>query len=70
MNGCSWFPRMRMRVEDCCNQHDEQYSKASTVSRSNADANLLRCIWKQSYFYAVVVYLGVRCFGWMFYKRT
>lgn len=55
--------------ETCCVQHDQDYSKDSTVSRRDADLKLLKCgvevarPWR-----AIIMFAAVRAFGWIFYK--
>lgn len=50
----------------CCQKHDEDYANPE-VSRWEADRDLFRCVWKESYLvWACVMFTGVRCFGWAF----
>jgi hypothetical protein len=53
----------------CCDTHDKQYSKNSRTSRKSADKQLRECVKKQGHpYYAKVMYVAVRAFGWIFYK--
>ena len=64
---CSGIPRMKLQVETCCEMHDKAYSR-SGMSRKQADAELYACIAQERPKFAYVVWLGVRLFGWMFYR--
>jgi hypothetical protein len=65
---CTMFPRMKMHVEECCKQHDRDYSRYTKLSRYRADLNFFRCVWKHNKFFAIVMYIGVRLFGHRYYK--
>lgn len=65
---CSGIPRMKLAVESCCEAHDRAYSQGSTVSRREADRQLYACLAPSRPVFARLVYVGVRLFGWLFYK--
>lgn len=58
---------MKLQVENCCEAHDTAYT--GTVTRQQADQQLYDCIAQERPKFAYVVWLGVRTFGWLFYKR-
>ena len=65
---CTMFPEGDW--SDCCKQHDLDYAKGSGVSRKVADLKLKRCIRSGGKpKLAKVVYVGVRLFGWLFYRK-
>ena len=66
---CSFFPRITTAGETCCEQHDKNYSRDSVVTRKEADQILFLCMQVRHPYLAPVMYLGVRLFGWIFYKR-
>lgn len=53
----------------CCEQHDLDYSAELGIDRRIADRDLLLCAvahnrpWR-----GIVMFIGVRLFGWIFYK--
>jgi hypothetical protein len=65
---CSFWPDHWITYDysACCEQHDKDYED-DTVSRWDADVALMQCVCKQCKpVMAVIMFLGVRCFGWMF----
>jgi len=54
----------------CCGQHDIAYGVGGTwQDRLQADRALRNCIWNSGEpFLALIYYLGVRLFGWLFYN--
>jgi len=52
----------------CCARHDRRYEN-KRITRRQADILLYRCVAKHSKPVAAIMYLGVRAFGWYFYKR-
>lgn len=68
---CTGIPRMKLAVENCCEQHDKNYGTDSQVSRHDADVLLYQCLLRSGRpVFARVVYLFVRLFGWIFYKGS
>lgn len=66
-NGCTGIP-WTTRFEDCCDRHDIAY--ALGYSRADADWILRECIKDKGMpVRAWVVWLAVRCLGWMFWKK-
>jgi len=54
----------------CCQQHDLDYANPF-ITRWDADVALLICVKNSSQpFLAVIMFIGVRCFGWMFKHYT
>lgn len=66
---CTMFPRITVAGETCCQQHDKNYSHDSTVTRKEADQILFLCLQGPHPYVAPLMYLGVRLFGWILYKR-
>jgi hypothetical protein len=53
----------------CCEQHDKDYGRESTISRREADKKLRLCVIEKGHpVRAWVMWVGVRVFGWFFYK--
>ena len=52
----------------CCVDHDKAYRTGGwVISRLKADWELLKCLWKQNFLIAILMFVGVRCFGmWAF----
>jgi hypothetical protein len=54
---------------ECCCRHDRRYVN-KRLSRKQADKLLYRCVKRKSNaFMASVMYVGVRSFGWYFYRK-
>jgi len=54
----------------CCKLHDRRYEN-KRLTRKQADELLYRCVVrKHSRFIATIMWLGVRMFGWYFYRRA
>lgn len=78
-DGCSGVPEFGQTK--CCNDHDYDYRIDSGVSRLRGDWRLACCIWKNAnkqeklikrmelYAVSVGYFIGVRCFGWLFYQK-
>lgn len=66
MTGCTLWPD-REKNRACCAQHDTDY--ALGVPRRYADRELLICLLEHGYSatLAVLMWVGVRIFGWPFY---
>ena len=58
-----------MGVESCCEAHDRNYGPDSTMTRWQADRELRRCIAQYRPNVSWIVWVGVRLFGWRFYKK-
>lgn len=65
---CSGIPRMKLQVESCCERHDQAYH-GSGMTRKQADDALYYCIAQERPTFAYAVWLGVRLFGWAFYRK-
>lgn len=78
-NFCTAFPdNIRgTDISQCCKAHDDAYSVNTTITRHEADVNLMNCV-KEAFptntFLAVVIpllmYAGVRVAGRLFYKKN
>ena len=76
MNYCTLFPEGWW--PHCCAAHDAAY--AAQTARDVADMDLLRCVVASatsspalavvSAVIGVVMYIGVRVFGWFFYNKA
>lgn len=69
-NGCNCVPDLNL--EKCCRVHDFRYwshpHRLSYFERKEADQEFRDCIKEKGHPYiAVLYYLGVRLFGWLFY---
>lgn len=65
-NYCTAFPDGEEGM--CCKAHDEAY-RGGTLDRKEADKALYQCVRDNGEPYkAIVMYVGVRLFGWLFYK--
>lgn len=52
----------------CCKAHDEAYSGA--IPRVDADVALYQCVFNSGRpVQALLMFLAVRCFGWIFYGK-
>lgn len=68
-DGCTGVPDFNFRK--CCERHDRDYSHASSLTRRQADLGLKACISQYTLtpIIPTVYYVGVRLFGWIFYKK-
>lgn len=66
---CSGIPRMKTQVETCCQAHDKAYGKNGTGTRAEADLALWNCLRPDRPKFGYVVYLAVRLFGWIFWRK-
>lgn len=63
----NWFDE---RFGDLCENHDSLYTSKSAVSRYDADCKLAGSMFFRGYpFFAIITFVAVRSFGWLFYKR-
>ena len=54
----------------CCARHDRRYEN-KRLTRFQADKLLFRCVNRKSnVLIASIMFLGVRAFGWYFYKKA
>jgi hypothetical protein len=66
---CTGAPNLGKETQSCCKRHDFDYSPESKVSRRDADILLLLCVAERGMpWRAIVMFILVRLFGWMFYK--
>lgn len=66
-NYCTAFPDGEEGM--CCKAHDIEYSTKGTLSRKEADKALYQCVKENGEpVKAALMYVGVRAFGWLFYK--
>ncbi len=71
-NWCTLWPDRWINYDYsvCCKIHDEEYAD-ETISRFEADVNLLNCVNKHANsVMAVTMFVGLRLFGWMFRHYT
>lgn len=55
---------------ECCARHDKRYEN-KRLTRKQADRLLYRCVHKKSKkVVALIMYVGVRAFGWYFYRKV
>lgn len=55
---------------ECCALHDRRYEN-KRLTRYQADKLLFRCVNRKSNIkMAIVMFLGVRLFGWFFYNKS
>jgi len=76
-NGCTLAPNEKFKT--CCDLHDIDYSKETTVSRREADDKLFRCILRKGEWFIVshiyyfllasLYWCGVRVFGLFWYRK-
>lgn len=66
---CTGIPRMKMAVESCCAAHDRAYAER-TGTRAEADRALYDCLKSTRPIFAWFVYVTVRVFGWLFWRRA
>ncbi len=65
---CSFVPDHNKEVHTCCELHDTGYSSGSD-SRVSLDSKFRQCIISSGHpVLAWVYWIGVRLFGWAFYK--
>lgn len=67
---CTLFPDeiAGVSLRSCCFAHDVAY--ATGVPKLEADLSLARCVAAQGLpATAVVMFLGVTLFGWLFYRK-
>lgn len=69
MSKCNFIQRVDDHSDSCCAEHDFQYSKEGVLSRSEADKNLLICVAKNFPLWAVIGWVLVRLFGWVYWER-
>ena len=72
-NTCTFFPDkiFGKYIGDICKQHDDDYAIGTQVSRAEADAKLFLEVNKRGLpRLAVVMFVGVRSLGWIFYGKT
>ena len=65
---CSAWPDKWISYDysTCCKRHDEDYADPK-VGRLEADNRLFKCVRKHSnLLMAIIMWIGVRCCGWMF----
>lgn len=67
MNNCTGF--LEGNWSRCCARHDKRY-ESSRLTRYQADILLYRCTKKKCKIVAPIMFIGVRLFGWYFYKRS
>lgn len=66
-NGCTSFVDGAWRL--CCDLHDQAYSEQ--LPKLFSDLDLASCVTAQGYpGIALVMFLAVSLFGWLFYPRT
>ncbi len=53
----------------CCEAHDFHYSAMSTISRYEADKHLYKCVKQKSRPIAILMFIGVRLFGYNNYDK-
>lgn len=54
---------------ECCARHDRRYAN-KRLTRYQADRLLYRCVSRKSnILIASIMFIGVRSFGWLFYKK-
>lgn len=76
---CTLFPDriLQYDISQCCKAHDDAYLIISSIPRYEADLELMNCV-KEAFptntFLAITIpllmYFGVRAFGWKFFKKT
>lgn len=67
---CTGARGFNHETQSCCEVHDIQYAQRSGVSRFDADANLMQCVWRNGMpLRAVLLFVAVRSFGWIFYHN-
>ena len=64
-DGCTCF--FDGNWKSCCDRHDRRYAN-TRLTRKQADRLLYRCVSRRSKFAAMVMYIGVRTFGWIRYE--
>jgi hypothetical protein len=67
-DGCTCVPDLNL--SDCCRQHDYDYysEKHCYRNRKEADKRMYRCVKSKGRpFIAILYYLGLRLFGWLFF---
>ena len=66
---CTGAPNFNRDTQTCCERHDADY-QSGYVTREQADAALLICVtahgmpWR-----AIAMFVAVRLFGWLFFKK-
>lgn len=64
-DGCTcWFDG---NWKHCCDFHDRRYAN-QRLTRYQADKLLYRCVAKKSKPMALIMFIGVRLFGWIRYR--
>lgn len=67
---CTGWRNAPANINSCCHQHDRDYGIKGTVSRSEADKRLRNCLILQGHpIKALVFWILVRLFGWVYYKK-
>lgn len=72
-NHCTSWPEAWW--SDCCKAHDKAYELQ--IERAQADKELFSCVYNNadgfliipSFLIACLMYIGVRAFGWKYYKK-
>lgn len=66
---CTGSPNFNRETQSCCEIHDALYHPDAGVSRLDADIALLVCVANRGMpWRAIVMFIGVRLFGWAFYR--
>lgn len=66
---CTGAEGFNHETQSCCERHDEAYASTSYMSRRDADLHLMICVARRGMPYrAMLLYIAVRMFGWLFYK--
>lgn len=71
-NNCTCFPDIILEINHsvCCKLHDFNYGKQH-ISRWTADKRFFKCLKKKTYLLvAVLMWLGVRAFGWYWWNKS
>ena len=67
MSKCTFF--FGGSHNSCCEQHDKNYAADTQVTRREADRQLRECVIEKGHpVRAWVMWVGVRLFGWIFYR--
>lgn len=66
---CSFINNAGSEINECCREHDFQYSEFGTLTRAEADMDLRQCAGKRHPKRAFIGWVIVRLFGWIYWKR-
>ena len=68
---CScWFDGIgKLYWGHCCVIHDIDVPYGRTKTLNQADLKLAKCVWEKSKIMAVIMYIGVRTFSWIYWRR-